>query len=296
MDLLFIDGKLEEKDNDNLIEASIVNEVIAAFSSSLNESSLEVIKANSGEEAFAKLEEVKKTKSIGSFAAIALEDQSKSFGKVFPNNTIAAKESLDEAEAERISKQVIWMLNSFGREKKNMTNNTWVISDTHFWHENIIKYCSRPYASVAEMNEDMVAKWNAVVKKDDIVWHLGDFCFGAKEHVKEIVSRLNGRISLVLGNHDHHKPGFYYDSGFHRVYDHPVVVSDFFILSHAPLQWVKDGDAYANVYGHVHAQEMYRDFTTNSFCACVERLGYAPIRWSDMLKKMKSASALERHA
>lgn len=293
MDLLFIDTKLEEKD----VEISIVNTVEAAFKSSfLSETPLKVIKASGGDEAFLKLEEAKKTSNVGSFAVIASEANFESFSKVFPNNTIIVKELFGNNEMQKISKQVIWMLNNFGREKKNMTSNTWVVSDTHFWHENIIKYCNRPYANAAEMNEDLIAKWNAVVKKDDIVWHLGDFCFGAKEHIKEIVSRLNGRISLVLGNHDHHKLSFCYDSGFHRVYDHPVVVSDFFILSHAPLQWVKDGDVYCNIYGHVHTQEMYRDFTSNSFCACVERIGYAPIRWTDMVKKMKSASSVEKHA
>lgn len=169
-----------------------------------------------------------------------------------------------------------------------MSDKTFFISDTHFYHDRIIEYCSRPYADSIEMNEDLISKWNAVVGKDDIVWHLGDFCFGSKDHVKEILSRLNGRINLVMGNHDHHKVGFYYESGFHRVYDHPVVVSNFFILSHEPMQWVKDGDVYANIYGHVHDQKLYRDFTSNTFCACVERIGYTPIRWTDMIDKMRN--------
>lgn len=279
MDLIFIDGELPRA-----LDSRVLQEVHNAFGLHFTVASFA---ASSGAEAFEILNREKSKGYIGSFAVAVLGKNISKFEKEFPNNTIAVNESIDENEVKRVAKQVIWMLNNFGKEKKNMTSSTWVVSDTHFYHENIIKYCSRPYANAVEMNEDMIAKWNAVIGKDDIVWHLGDFAFGSKDHVKEIVSRLNGRINLVMGNHDHHKVSFYYESGFHRVYDHPVLVSNFFILSHEPVQWVKDGDVYANVFGHVHDQELYRDFTSNSFCACVERIGYAPIRWTDMIDKMR---------
>ncbi len=50
-------------------------------------------------------------------------------------------------------------------------------SDTHFGHKNIIQTCNRPFASVDEMDEAMVARWNQRVGPDDTVFHLGDFCF-----------------------------------------------------------------------------------------------------------------------
>lgn len=281
MDLILIDKELSEA-----LASKVLQDVHDAFDLHCMIKSIEV---ENGEEAFKALDIEKRSGYVGSFAVLVKKTNMEKFTKEFPNNIIEVREDdLTDDGIKKISKQVIWMLNNFGRERKNMTNSTWVVSDTHFYHDNIIKYCNRPYANAIEMNEDMIAKWNAVVGKDDIVWHLGDFAFGSKDHVKEIVSRLNGRINLVMGNHDHHKVSFYYESGFHRVYDHPVVVSNFFILSHEPMQWVKDGDVYASIYGHVHSQEMYKDFTSNSFCACVERIGYAPIRWTDMLEKMKS--------
>lgn len=281
MDLILIDKKLPEA-----LASKVLQDVHDAFDLHCMIKSIAV---ENGEEAFKALDIEKRSGYVGSFAVLVKKTNMEKFTKEFPNNIIEVREDdLTDDGIKKISKQVIWMLNNFGREKKNMTENTFVISDTHFYHDNIIKYCNRPYANAAEMNEDMIAKWNAVVGKDDIVWHLGDFAFGSKDHVKEIVSRLNGRINLVMGNHDHHKVSFYYESGFHRVYDHPVVISNFFILSHEPMQWVKDGEVYANIYGHIHDQEMYKDFTSNSFCACVERTGYAPIRWTDMIEKMKS--------
>ena len=80
-----------------------------------------------------------------------------------------------------------------------------VVSDTHFNHANIIKYCSRPFESIEQMNEELIKRWNNTVAKDDIVYHLGDFAFGSKEQLKEILGRLNGRVRLVMGNHDHKK-------------------------------------------------------------------------------------------
>jgi len=84
---------------------------------------------------------------------------------------------------------------------------TFFTSDTHYFHDNIIKYCNRPYANVDEMNEALVQNWNAVVRPADTVYHLGDVAFRFQEkfeHLKHILARLNGKKYLVLGNHDVH--------------------------------------------------------------------------------------------
>lgn len=75
-------------------------------------------------------------------------------------------------------------------------------SDTHFGHTNIITFCNRPFKNVEEMNETLIENWNKVVGKDDIVFHLGDFCLGGPEEWTRILERLNGKIYLVVGNHD----------------------------------------------------------------------------------------------
>lgn len=80
--------------------------------------------------------------------------------------------------------------------------NIFFTSDHHFYHNNIIEYCNRPFSSVTEMNAEMISRWNNTVKQSDIVYHLGDFSLGSKEHVKEILDSLNGRIFFIQGNHD----------------------------------------------------------------------------------------------
>lgn len=74
-------------------------------------------------------------------------------------------------------------------------------SDQHYWHNNVIRYCARPYASVEEMNEDMVLKWNTIVRPEDTVYVLGDFSLAFRA-VETFPQRLMGNKILVPGNHD----------------------------------------------------------------------------------------------
>lgn len=79
----------------------------------------------------------------------------------------------------------------------------WVTADTHFGHRNIIRYCARPFEHTFDMNEGLIARWNACVRPEDTVYHLGDFALrcGATR-ARDILSRLNGKIILIEGNHD----------------------------------------------------------------------------------------------
>lgn len=74
-------------------------------------------------------------------------------------------------------------------------------SDLHFYHNNVIRYCSRPYETVEQMNEDLVNKWNEVVKPEDTVICVGDFSLALRP-VEVYTRRLNGYKILVAGNHD----------------------------------------------------------------------------------------------
>ena len=85
-------------------------------------------------------------------------------------------------------------------KKENM--NIYLVADTHFSHFNIMKYCKRPFSTVEEMNEVMIDNWNKLVRPNDEIYHLGDFGFGSHEKIKEIRKKLNGKIHLILGNHD----------------------------------------------------------------------------------------------
>lgn len=150
-----------------------------------------------------------------------------------------------------------------------------IISDTHFGHENIIRYCDRPFNNVKEMDKAIIDNWNSVVGKDDLVIHLGDVSFYNKDKTRHIITNLNGRKMLIMGNHDNHSESFYKDCGFHTVSRFPIVWNEFYLLSHAPLA-LSETTPYFNFYGHVHNDSKYVD-TLTSKCVSVERTNYTPI-------------------
>lgn len=80
--------------------------------------------------------------------------------------------------------------------------STFLTADTHFGHASIIQNCNRPFASVEEMDEALVERWNAVVHPRDTVWHLGDFGFADESRLSKLFHALNGTKRLILGNHD----------------------------------------------------------------------------------------------
>jgi len=76
-------------------------------------------------------------------------------------------------------------------------------ADPHFGHANIIEYCKRPFSSVEEMDETLIARWNERITSRDDVYVIGDFAYkSARTHMESVFRRLNGRKHLVIGNHD----------------------------------------------------------------------------------------------
>ena len=181
-------------------------------------------------------------------------------------------------------------------------SNRFVISDTHFGHTNSWEKFKlpngdplRPFTSTEEMDETMVERWNAVVRPQDTVYHLGDVVINRKSlhHVK----RLNGKKRLVRGNHDIFKDEDYREVGFESLYGVRVFV-DQFILSHIPLHPDCVTERFkVNVHGHLHANEVMRTRTNmvhgymtglvtepdpRYLCVSVEHTNYEPLHFDEV--------------
>ena len=132
------------------------------------------------------------------------------------------------------------------------------ISDTHFNHKNIIKYCNRPFDSVEEMNNIIIKNWNKVILPNDIIYHLGDFALGNKELSLSIIHKLNGNKFLIRGNHDKWKVSDYENYGFTVLKNAPIRLDDYkLILSHIPLPDKQIPNEYINLHGHIHNKNLY---------------------------------------
>jgi calcineurin-like phosphoesterase family protein len=149
-------------------------------------------------------------------------------------------------------------------------DKTWFTADLHLGHANIIKYCDRPWwkdksakptkSDVAEMNESLIANWNAVVKPDDTVLDLGDLALHMQVgRAEELVRRLNGKHIFVMGNHDDlasamhwpdlRRPFEEFEEGILEV----QVSGQNIVLCHYPLrEWRGAQKGAWHLHGHVH--------------------------------------------
>jgi calcineurin-like phosphoesterase family protein len=168
-----------------------------------------------------------------------------------------------------------------------------LIGDTHFMHRNIIKYCNRPFANVEEMTDGLIKNWNSVVGKNDIVYVVGDFALCGKQKIIEIGNQLNGRKRLILGNHDEASVDTYREAGFEFVYNHSIVLDDFYIISHIPMVGISVNTPFANVFAHVHDDPAYKDYSCRSFCVSAERINYTPVEFKVIKEKMKAVEELQ---
>ena len=76
-------------------------------------------------------------------------------------------------------------------------------SDLHFGHENVLRFDNRPFASVEEMDAELVRRWNEKVGKGDLVYVLGDLIWKSRNgDAHNLIRSLNGQIILIKGNHD----------------------------------------------------------------------------------------------
>jgi len=172
-----------------------------------------------------------------------------------------------------------------------MTTNKepWFISDTHYGHENIIRYCNRPFSSVDEMDEVLISNWNAKIGPQDIVYFLGDFAFAHQTRVRELLKVLNGNLYLCRGNHD--KPLNSFHSFFTEVFDlktihvmddtapngkQPVVLCHFPLLS-----FDRQFHGSIHLHGHCHGNIAY-DNKVRRVDVGVDNWNYSPVSYSEI--------------
>jgi len=170
-------------------------------------------------------------------------------------------------------------------------------ADSHFCHENIIKYCKRPFDSVEENDEEIIKRWNEKVPEDGIVFHLGDVAFGDPKRVNEILNRLNGKIYLVIGNHDWRRIVSTHADRFELMTQqiNMKIGKRHIILNHYPMlafsgAW-RGEDATYQLFGHVHTspytdegldQARMKMLFTSQYDVGVDNNDFTPVSWKEV--------------
>lgn len=136
-------------------------------------------------------------------------------------------------------------------------------SDLHFQHNNVIRFCKRPFTDSKDMEIKLIDNWNSIVSSEDIVFDLGDVVwFDGRHDCKKILDQLNGTHYIILGNHDKIKRFELCAPNkaiicetctqvfIHDVNNHCQEL----MLSHFPLlTWPHIDNGVINLFGHIHS-------------------------------------------
>lgn len=192
--------------------------------------------------------------------------------------------------------------------KYNDASKIFLTSDSHFFHDNIRKFCNRPFSSLEEMDKVMIENWNKVVPQDGLVFHLGDFAWGGYQAWKKVREQLNGDIILIKGNHDR-KNGCQSQQQYDELFKHTA--QQMFIeiegrklyLNHLPFLCYdgvyrdKEGLAF-QAFGHIHLSNVAARNTGKDYPRCFDMLfptqydvgvdfnDFTPISWYELNHKI----------
>jgi len=179
----------------------------------------------------------------------------------------------------------------------------WFTADWHLFHENIIKYCDRPFKNRHHMNKTLLENYHAVVKDTDEVYFVGDLTMWGQnnfDRMQSIVEALPGTKHLILGNHDRFKPFAYHEMGFvsvHTALKTSFYTSDMssggteFILAHDPA-WAQIPNTFW-LCGHVH--NLFKTTKTKDNTMVinvgVDVWNFKPISLDQVYKEIKELTA-----
>lgn len=189
------------------------------------------------------------------------------------------------------------------------SSNIWICSDWHFGHAGVVKFTKpdgtkvRPWNTTEEMDEAMIERHNAVVKPNDIVYHLGDAVINRR--CLPTIGRLNGEKILIKGNHDVFRLNEYaeYFKDIRGVAE--LGGKESFVLTHVPVhprELAPYGRWKGNIHGHLHTERVMKDKIITSYCSpktiqvidplylCVsmEQIDFTPISFEDAKKRWEA--------
>ena len=179
-----------------------------------------------------------------------------------------------------------------------MEKKYWFVSDTHFGHIKDFLWSPRGFNSIQEHDEAIIRNWNEIIGPEDEVYHLGDVMLNDNEHGLECIKKLNGKIHLMLGNHDTDNRAILYEECSNIVeicFAKKLKIGKYYFwLCHYPTitanydddkPWAKH---LINIYGHTHQQTKFYNDNPYMYCACLDAHNNYPVSLEQILEDVKN--------
>lgn len=189
--------------------------------------------------------------------------------------------------------------------------NVWFTADQHHAHANIIRYANRPFQSVAEMDDALIANWNGLVADNDDVYVLGDFTLADTARARLYISRLKGFIHVIPGSHDHwipkawDKQEWFYSASGHGIVILPMLFEyslpanlvgprpSLIALSHYSMRsWGLSHYGSLHLYGHHHGRLPGHG---RSMDIGVDVHDFKPVLLDDVIQRLKQIEILPKN-
>lgn len=189
-----------------------------------------------------------------------------------------------------------------------MDKKFWFTSDTHFGHIKDFLWSPRGFNSIEEHDEVIIKNWNELVSPEDEVYHLGDVMLNDNEHGLKCINRLNGKIHLIIGNHDTSTRIELYKQCPNIVsidYAKEIKIGkNYFWLCHYPTitanyddnkPWAKH---LINIYGHTHQTEKFYkiketlEINPYMYCVCLDAHNNRPVELNEIIEDIKNQKML----
>lgn len=189
-----------------------------------------------------------------------------------------------------------------------MDKKIWFTSDTHFGHIKDFLWGPRGFNSIEEHDETIIKNWNELIAPEDEVYHLGDVMLNDNEHGLECINHLNGKIHLIVGNHDTNTRIELYKQCPNIVsidYAKEIKIGkNYFWLCHYPTITANydDNKSWAkhliNIYGHTHQTEKFykvkeiSEINPYMYCVCLDAHNNRPVELNEIIEDIKNQKML----
>lgn len=176
---------------------------------------------------------------------------------------------------------------------------TWFTSDYHLGHDNIRKYCKRPFKDLYHMDSTIIKNHNERVKSEDTIYFLGDFCFrntkggkdgeGTEKKAEEYIRQLNGRFVFIRGNHDHNNS---LNTKIHGIIIE--MANKYFYLVHRPEDY--EPSFNINLVGHVHESWKFKQLKDGTLLYNVgcDVHNFRPVSFNEIMKNIEEFKKSEK--